>query len=334
MNCERGLERNQQNGHEPQGAEDIFLPVTKTLKSLRHGVEAVGFFAIMGFFRMLGVERASAAGGKFARFFGPMVPVTKRARTNLEMCFPEKTSSELQEIISDMWENLGRTFAEYAHLDKFSIDEGNDYIELEGFAHAEAVKEQGRGALFLAGHFGNWELLPLLLNKSMFAGAAIYRTANNPFVDRWLLKRRRAFINPSLIPKGAQGARQFISILKNKGYVGLLVDQKLNDGIPVAFFGRNAMTAPAPAQLSLRYDFPLIPTSFRRVKGCHFKMTIHPPLQFQPSGNRTDDIAKFTLIINQWLEDTIREAPGQWLWLHNRWPKQDAQSNFSMGDAA
>ncbi len=311
-----------------------FLPIRKTLKSLRYGLEAVGFFAVMGFFRMLGVERASAAGGKFARFFGPMVPVTKRARTNLEMCFPEKTSSELQEIISDMWENLGRTFAEYAHLDKFSIDEGNKYIELEGFTHAEAVKQQGRGALFLAGHFGNWELLPLLLNKTMFAGAAIYRAANNPFVDRWLLKRRRAFINPSLIPKGAQGARQLISIMKNKGYAGLLVDQKLNDGISVPLFGRNAMTAPAAAQLSLRYDFPLIPTSFRRVKGCHFKMTIHPPLQFQASGNRTDDIAKFTLMINQWLEDTIRQAPGQWLWLHNRWPKQDAQSNSSTGGAA
>ena len=111
------------------------------------------------------------------------------------------------------------------------------------------------------------------------------------------------------------------------------MDQKLNDGIPVPFFGRDAMTAPAAAQLSLRYDFPLIPTSLRRVKGCHFKMKIYPPLQFQPSGNRTDDIAKVTLMINQWLEDRIREAPAQWLWLHNRWPKQDTQSASSTGDA-
>ena len=103
-------------------------------------------------------------------------------------------------------------------------------------------------------------------------------------------------------------------------HLTLLVDQKLNDGIPVPFFGRTAMTAPALALLALHFDCAVLPARVERAVGAHFRLTIEPPLPLPRSGQRAADVAALMAAVNRTLETWIRERPEQWFWVHSRWP--------------
>ena len=277
-----------------------------------------GFMALM---RVIGVKRASQLCGKTARAIGPKIPVTNRAKRNLELSFPEKSPSDIDSIIADMWENLGRTFGEYPHLDRFDAYSGTGRIKTRGADIMDEVKAEGRGGIFFSGHFANWEVLPLSVSGRGLSGGEVYRAANNPYVDRWILRQRQENIFPIQVPKGAKGAKQLIEVMKSKQHICMLVDQKMNDGISVPFMGRDAMTAPAAAQLALKYKCPLIPVGIVRTEGANFEIEVHPPIAFEPTGQRGEDIKALTLKLNEWLESQIRKTPSQWLWLHNRWPK-------------
>jgi len=123
-----------------------------------------------------------------------------------------------------------------------------------------------------------------------------------------------------LIPKGAVASRRALAALRRGGHLTLLVDQKLNDGIAVPFFGRPAMTAPALALLALHFDCAVLPARVERLRGAHFRLTIDPPLPLPKSGDRTADVAALMAEVNRTLETWIRRRPEQWFWLHSRWP--------------
>ncbi len=147
----------------------------------------------------------------------------------------------------------------------------------------------------------------------------IYRPPNNPLVDR-LIRRARRHITGELLPKGLEGARRTIEIVRGGGHLGMLVDQKMNDGIPVPFFGRPAMTAPALAQIALKFGCPVIPAKVERVRETHFLITLYPPLEMPDSGDRRADVKTAMALVNRTIEGWVRERPEQWLWLHRRWP--------------
>ncbi len=123
-----------------------------------------------------------------------------------------------------------------------------------------------------------------------------------------------------LIPKGSAGARQMIASLGRGGHLGMLVDQKMNDGIEAGFFGHKAMTAPALAQLALKYDCPVLPARVERIDGARFRVIVEAPLALPRSGDRAADTRALTETVNRYLERWIAERPEQWLWLHRRWP--------------
>ena len=279
-------------------------------------------FSLMGVFRLLGLKRSSALAGGLARAIGPNLPLTKRARNNLTLCFPDMTSEEMVPIIADMWENLGRNFAEYAHFNKFDAYSGQGYITVEGGEIIDRLQADGNGMMFFSGHFANWELFPLVLKGRNIPLAGIYRAPNNPYTDKWILDQRQGQFGATLFPKGTKGAKQMIHYLKDKHAMGMLVDQKLNDGVAVPFFGHDAMTAPAAAQMSLKFGCPLVPYSTERIHDHHFKIVVHEPLDYTPTGKRSDDAMALMIMMNQFLESQIRARPSQWLWLHNRWPKR------------
>ena len=109
------------------------------------------------------------------------------------------------------------------------------------------------------------------------------------------------------------------AMLRKGGHCAMLIDQKMNDGIPVPFFGRPAMTAPAIAQFARRLDCVLVPVQAERVKGAHFRITVHPPLELPRSDDRTADEQAMMVSINQFVEQWVRAHTEQWLWLHRRW---------------
>jgi KDO2-lipid IV(A) lauroyltransferase len=149
--------------------------------------------------------------------------------------------------------------------------------------------------------------------------AEIYRAANNPFVDN-LIAQFRSPIGSELVPKGALGARRAIAALKEGRHIAMLVDQKMNDGIAVPFFGREAMTAPAAAQLALRFNGAIVPARVERTRGAHFRIVFSPPVALSRSGDRHADVRAIMTRVNAEMESWIRERPEMWLWLHRRWP--------------
>ena len=286
-------------------------------RRVAHPLEALLALAACALFRALPVDAASSLGAWIGRTVGPFLPGTRRARRNLERAFPEKSDAEIAAIIRGMWDNLGRVMAEYPHLD--SIGGPGGRVEVTGAEHIQAMRDDGRAGILVSGHCANWEVPSVVARKMGIELALVYRAPNNPRVARLLVGLRGA-ASGTHIPKGQEGARALVRHLARNGHAGLLIDQKMNDGIPVPFFGRDAMTAPAAAQLALRFGIPLCPARIERLDGARFRITVLPPMEPPDSGDRNADVRILMERLNALLEQWIRERPAEWLWLHRRWP--------------
>lgn len=285
-------------------------------QKLRYLAEAAAFFAFIGLFRLLGLDGASALGGFIGRAILYRTGLTKRARENLALAFPEKSAAAIETILREMWDNLGRTFAEYAHLEKINL---GDRIQVEGAQLGLDEVARGKGLLFASGHFANWEVMANAAAQAGLDGAIVARPPNNPLVARYIAAKRAARGYRDQIGK-VHGARRIFTLLRGGKTVLMLVDQKTNDGIAAPFFGRDAMTTPAPAALTLRLGSSLLFASNQRIGGAHFRIRVHPPLHFSPSGDEERDTRELTAMINARIEEMVRADPGQWLWIHRRWP--------------
>ena len=283
-----------------------------------HRLEAWGAALLFGAFQFLPLDGASALGGALARRIGPFLGVSKLARRNISRAFPELSETEIGRVVTGMWDNLGRVAAEYPHLRKIAVFEPGGRVETHGFEHVDRAVAAGRRMIVFSGHIANWEIGMLAGAQYGISVAEIYRAANNPLMDRMIARFRGDGVE--FIPKGAVAARRAIAALSRGSHLGLLWDQKMNDGIPVPFFGRPAMTASALAVLALRFDCDVLPLRVERLVGARFRVTVFPPLPLPRSGDRHADAAALMVRVNATLEAWIRDRPEQWLWVHRRWP--------------
>jgi len=273
-------------------------------------------------FKALPLDGASAFGGWIGRRVGPRLKITSRARKNISRALPELTDAERAKLIGDMWDHLGRVFAEYPHLGDFQLYDGNNRVEVVGAENVDQLRDDGIGGIFVTGHFGNWELAALSVTQKGVNLVNIYRAANNPWVER-LIVRCREPIGGRQYPKSGRGARNMLAAIKAGEHLGILVDQKYNEGIPVPFFGRDAMTAPSPAEFALRFRVPIVLARVERLNGARFRLTLLPPLDLPDTGDHGADVRAIMVQINNTFEEWIRARPEQWLWLHRRWPKEE-----------
>ena len=307
--------------------EEIALPAARADRQVTFANRAEYALALIlgAFFRLVGVDAASAIAGKFTRAVGPMIgPIQNRGRVNLNIAFPDMPETQKRAILCESWENLGRTAAEFAHLEKFDPDAAPSRVDVAGCEKFEAIAQGGAPAIFISGHFANWEVGSIVMHALGVDYGVIYRAANNPLIDGLIIRERARVMSRRQIPKGKRGGRDMIEALKTGASLALLVDQKLNTGgVPSPFFGKAAMTAPAAARLSLKYSAPLIPIEIERIDGARFRVTAHEAIAFSPSGDLNADTQMLTDAINREIEKLIRKRPGQWLWLHRRWGKEE-----------
>jgi len=276
--------------------------------------------ALLSYFRILGVDRASAHLGKFLRVVGPRLrSISKRAEANLRHVYPDWDEAKIKKTTADVWENLGRTAAEYAHLDKFRVDGPEPRIFVENLsAFADEDRTQ---VIFVTGHFANWEVSAICANQLGIKLGIIYRATNNPLIDEMIIKKRAVASTPFQAPKGARGALALLDFLKRGLSIAILADQKLGEGMSVPFMGRDAMTPTSAARMALKYKMPIIPVTTERLKGARFRVTAHDTIHVDPSAETRGEIYRITKKINEALEQQINACPGQWLWLHRRWGK-------------
>ena len=288
------------------------------MKRLRYRVEALALriaFTLLGW---LPVDAASNLGGFLGRNIGPRLPVSARARRNLRLVFPEKSAAETARILRGMWDNLGRVAAEYPHIGEIAAPESGR-IEWIDSAPVRNMRDQGTAGILVSGHLGNWEVMTAAAIRRGLDMTIIVREPNNPFV-RPMIERLRAVAGGMRAPKGILGAKAAFGALRQDRVLGLLYDQKMNDGISVPFFGIDAMTPAAPAQLALRLDCPLVPVRIERIGPGRFRLSSFEALALPDSGERQADTVAVMASLNEILEGWIRDKPEQWLWLHRRWP--------------
>lgn len=285
------------------------------LTRIRWLVEALLVYPIYAIFRVLPVDIASMVGGSIFRTIGPHLPVARIGLNNLRRAFPDMDEGERTLILEEVFDNLGRTVAEYPHLTTIA----RERVEVVGGDFLDGLRDDNWTGLCVSAHLANWEVMPLIAAQHRLSLVRIYRAINNPYIDA-LVKHCRGTGQGKLLPKGRDGARQAVVAMARGEHVGMLLDQKMNDGIAVPFFGRDAMTAPALAQLALRFECPVLPARVERLDGARFRLTIGPILVLPKTGDREGDIREGTAIVNRIIEGWVREQPGQWLWLHRRWP--------------
>lgn len=289
-------------------------------RHLTDRLEAAGFGLMLALFRRLGLDRASSFGGWLGRWIGPLTRAHATARANLRAAFPDQSPDWIARTLARMWDNLGRVIAEYPHLPQILAER----VELRGVENLVMMREDGLPGICWSGHLGNWELVPLLAAQHGVPLTSIYRAPNNPRVDRLVRAVRTASGMPvDLVPKGAQGAKQLMGALKRGDHIGLLIDQKLNEGTAIDFFGRPAMTSTAIAQFALHFNCPVVGGRVERIGGAWFRAIVSEP-KLYPQGSTKDPEAVRVILedVQRDLEGWIRKAPEQWLWPHRRWPKE------------
>jgi KDO2-lipid IV(A) lauroyltransferase len=288
-----------------------------TRRSLAHLAEAGLLAIVMALFTCLPVDWASNCGGYVGRVIGPRLRTSRRAMRNIARAFPRNDDAENRRILRGMWDNLGRSLAEYPHLNRICAA-GSPRVELVNARAIAKLLDDGEPGLIFGGHFCNWEVGPATIHRLMGTSLlSVYRAANNPWYDMLMesLRPPRAAVS-----KGASGGRSVIRHLHQGGHVAMLVDQKMNDGIAVPFFGHDAMTAPAIARLGLRFHCPIVPVQTERLDGARFRFTVLPSIAVADTGDQEADVLATMARVNATIESWVRARPEQWLWLHRRWP--------------
>lgn len=324
------------------------MRLTRTRRFL-YLIEALPVYAFFGLMRLMPLRVASAVGGAIGRGIGPRLPFSRRARQNLERYLPEASAADRNRILREMWDNLGRMVGEAAYVNR--LWDPRIYDAAARFGHAKMLEAAGTGApvtlktdrleirgvenyvrllthegpaILYTAHMGNWELLPVVASRFGVYSSVVFRRQNNPYVNRLVERMRAGMV--SLLPKGIEGAIASAAVMEQGGRLGLLVDQKQNRGIAIPFFGASAMTGVTLARLALRYGSPIFGAYVERTGGSRFRITVQPALEVDLTGDDEVDVERIMRCVNEDVERWVRSNPGQWLWLHRRWPKEAVPS--------
>jgi len=290
------------------------------MKFIKYFFEFTIIISLFCIFKIIGLRNASNLGGVLGKLIGPFFRSKSLIKKNIKLGLGDISKDEEEKIINGMWSNIGRTFAEYVFLKDFKFNKTDfNHMKIIGSEHLDEIKKSNKPVIFYSGHFANFELMAMELEKFGIKTAAIYRPLNNLFLNPIMEYLRMKYICPNQIPKGRAGMREIISKITNNYSIALMVDQRVGEGKKINFFNQPAQTTTIPAQLSLKYDCKLVPISLKRIEGINFEMTVYEPYKIQKTGDADQDTKNITLKINQIIEKMITKNPTQWLWSHNRW---------------
>ena len=222
---------------------------------------------------------------------------------------------EINKITKLMWNNYGRVFAEYMFIKDFRNGKLISNIEVDGQEILEEIKNLNKQVIFISGHFSNFELMAMYLEKAGINLTAIYRPLNNIFLNFIMERIRKKYICKNQIKKGIGGIKNLINFKKKNFSTALMIDQRVSEGILSNFYNEKALTTTIPAQLVKKFNIPIVPVYIERKSGVKFKIIIHKAINF----SEEKSISNITDELNKILEKMIIKNPGQWIWSHNRW---------------
>ena len=280
----------------------------KSIKYFFQFLTIVIFFLIL---KIIGLKNASNFSYKLFYIIGPFFRSKAVVRSNILKALPQLTESQITRISNKMWGNYGRILSEYVFMKNFR----NNNIKVIGQEILEQIKISNKPVIFVSGHFNNFELMAMHIEKSGIDLAAIYRPLNNIFLNIIMEKIRKKYICKNQIKKGISGTKELLSFFKKGTSIALMIDQRVTQGISVNFFKNKAFTTTIPAQFAKKFNCKIVPVYIERITDIDFQLTINKPIEYS-SVNSIKDI---TLDLNNSLEKMILNKPDQWIWSHNRW---------------
>ena len=286
------------------------------MKTVIYFFEFVLVSLLLIIFKILGYKLASNFGFFIGKTFGPLfrsksLVIDNLKKSNISLKKTHEQSTD------EIFGNYGRIFAEYPFIKNFRNGKLEKYIQVDGKQYLDEIKSKNKKVVFVSGHFNNFELMAMMIEKSGIDLSAIYRPLNNTLINKTMEKIRIKHICKKQIKKGRTGTREIIENLKKGSSIALMIDQRVREGSKVNFFGSLATTTTIPAQLVKKYKCDLVPIYIERKSKFHFKMYVSKPIKVSESKT----IEEITQFLNTVLEQMIVKNPLQWIWTHDRWKK-------------
>ena len=285
------------------------------MKFLKYFIQFTFVILSFSIFKILGPNLSSKLAGKIFEKIGPLFRSKKIIRSNIKKAMPNINHEHEKKLITSMWNNYGRVFAEYIFIKNFRAGNLTTNINIEGKERLDEIRKNNMQVIFVSGHLSNFELMAMCLEKNNINVAAIYRPLNNIFLNPLMERIRKKYICKNQIKKGIGGMKNLIKLKKKNFSTALMIDQRVSEGILSNFFNQKALTTTIPAQLVKRFNIPVVPVYIKRINEINFKITIKDPIFF----SKDKTIENITDELNTELEKMIILNPEQWIWSHNRW---------------
>ena len=286
------------------------------MKNIKYFLQFIIIIFLFAIFKLIGLKYSSIFSGRFFTLIGPLFRSKDLSHSNLSRALPDLNENQRIKILKKMWSNYGKMFAEYMFIRNYRESlKFSDRIIVENQKELDLIKDESKPVIFISGHFNNFELMAMHIEKSGIDLAAIYRPLNNKFLNPIMEKIRKKYICKKQIKKGISGTKEILKNFRNGTSLALMIDQRVSEGIVSKFFNKKALTTTIPAQFIKKFDAKVVPIYIERLESNMFKLKIYKPLKFQKSDNQEF----ITQSLNKTLEEMILRNPEQWIWTHNRW---------------
>ena len=282
---------------------------------IKYLIQFITISFLLVLFRMLGFKIASNISSKIFTYIGPLFRSKNLIKENIIKAYPKIENKDLKKIINGMWGNYGRILSEYVFMKNFRNSKLSDNIIIKGQEILDKIKSENKPVIFVSGHFNNFELMAMHIEKSGLEVAAIYRPLNNKFLNFFMEKIRKKFICKHQIKKGISGTKKILNHFKNGTSIALMIDQRLSQGIKTNFFNQEALTTTIPAQFVKKFNCKIVPIYIERINKFNFALKVYEPISY----SKDETIHNITSDLNKILEKMILKNPEQWIWSHNRW---------------
>ena len=285
------------------------------IKIIKYFLQFVIISLLLLLFKILGLKISRFISAKIFTFIGPFFRSNIITLANIDRAFPGKDKNFKKKITDEMWLMYGKILAEYNFIKYFGEEQFIEKIEVEGHLELEKIKKSNEPVIFVSGHFDNFELMAMYIEKSGINLATIYRPLNNSFLNPIMEHIRKKHICRNQIKKGISGTKELLKYFKSGTSIALMIDQRVSEGIKSKFFGEEALTTTIPAQFVKKFSCKIVPIHIERKMNNNFKLSILKPIDF----SKNETLENITLSLNSILEKMIIKNPGQWIWTHNRW---------------
>ena len=285
------------------------------MKLIKYFFQFLFIIFILIIFKIIGLKFSRIVASKFFSIVGPFFRSKEVIEKNVSFAFSNANSEFKKNIINEMWKSYGKILAEYAFIKYFREEESEKFLEIKGQEILEGIKFSKEPVIFVSGHFDNFELMAMHIEKSGVDLATIYRPLNNNFLNPVMENIRKKYICRKQIKKGISGTKEILKHFKSGTSIALMIDQRVTEGMKSLFFKNYAFTTTIPAQFIKKFNCKIVPIYIERKNNENFMLEIMKPINF----NNDQTTENITLKLNQLLENMIVRNPHQWIWSHNRW---------------